>query len=278
MAPAARSAGNSTAFNSLEPAAVANATVNNNVDEQNIWSSILQQVQKTSTNKLPSNKSILVLGDNDSGKTSLIAKMQGSNTTCKGSGLEYHHLMVRDEYRDEQTQCGVWILDGSYQWKANLLKFALNERNFEDTTILLVCSMNKPWEILNSLKHWTSVLEEHIKTLKIESSKLDQFRERNQRRFQDYISPGDEIEGLAVRNRTQSSLDEPLPEIQLPDNVLVKNLGLDIVVTVTKTDFMTTLEKEFDYREEHFDFVQQAVRKFCLQCKFFLLLQPNPMS
>lgn len=28
---------------------------------------------------------------------------------------------------------------------------------------------------------------------------------------------------------------------------------------------MSTLEKDFDYKEEHYDFIQQSIRKFCLQ-------------
>lgn len=108
--------------------------------------------------------------------------MQGTGTTCKGSGLEYHHLMVRDEYLDERTQCGVWILDGNYQWKANLLKFALNADNFADTTILLVVSMNKPWDIMNSLQHWVEVLEAHIKSLNLDRKVLENFREQSKSR------------------------------------------------------------------------------------------------
>ena len=105
--------------------------------------------------------------------------MQGMDTTCKGSGLEYHHLMVRDEYLDERTQCGVWILDGNYQWKQNLLKFALNADNFADTTVLLVCSMTKPWDIMNSLQHWVEVLEAHIKTLNLKPQVLENYREQS---------------------------------------------------------------------------------------------------
>jgi dynein light intermediate chain 1 len=41
-------------------------------------------------------------------------------------------------------------------------------------------------------------------------------------------------------------------------------LGLDLIVVVTKTDFMADLEKDFDYKDEHFDFIQQAVRGFIL--------------
>ena len=50
----------SSAHSSLNPAEA--AAVNGAEPERDIWSSILQQVQQTATNKLPSNKSILVLG------------------------------------------------------------------------------------------------------------------------------------------------------------------------------------------------------------------------
>lgn len=46
---------------------------------------------------------------------------------------------------------------------------------------------------------------------------------------------------------------------------LTNNLGLDIVVVVTKTDYIQNLEKEQDYRDEHLDFMQQWIRRFCLQ-------------
>jgi GTPase SAR1 family protein len=66
----------------------------------NCRSEILGEVQKQGTTKLPSNKNLLVLGDNSSGKTSLIAKLQGVEDPKKGSGLEYAYIDVRDEYRD----------------------------------------------------------------------------------------------------------------------------------------------------------------------------------
>lgn len=46
-----------------------------------------------------------MLGDNATGKTTLIAKLQGVEDPKKGSGLEYAYIDVRDEYRDgKQTQ------------------------------------------------------------------------------------------------------------------------------------------------------------------------------
>ena len=35
-----------------------------------------------------------------------------------------------------------------------------------------------------------------------------------------------------------------------------------------QADAISTLEKENDYREEHFDFIQMHVRNFCLHCIF----------
>ncbi|XP_054164330.1 cytoplasmic dynein 1 light intermediate chain 2-like [Oppia nitens] len=248
----------------------------NECEEQNIWSSILTQVQTSATNKLPSNKSIIVLGDNDSGKTSLIAKMQGIEDTRKGSGLEYHHLLVRDEYRDEQTQCGVWILDGNCSWNSQLLKFALNDYTIPDTTILLTASMTKPWDIINSLEKWTKVLDNHLKNLNLNREVFNSYKQQNLKRYLEYISPGDEMESLVntpVKFRSNSDLEVSFKNSiscnsvnsPLPEGVLTHNLGIDIIVVITKTDYMSTLEKEFDYKEESFDFIQQAIRKFCLK-------------
>src|SRR5699024_8436704 len=98
----------------------------------------------------------------------------------------------------------------------------------------------------------------------------------DRRRFQDYISPGDEIEGLSstLRNKSQDGIQ--VERDPLPSDVLTNNLGLDIVVAITKTDHMSVLEKDFDYKEEHFDFIQQAIRKFCLKCKRCSLTRVNP--
>lgn len=69
------------------------------------------------------------------------------------------------------------------------------------------------------------------------------------------------------RSQNESDYEQQPERDPLPPNVLCNNLGLDIVVAITKTDYMSTLEKEHDYKEEHFDFIQQYIRKFCLQCK-----------
>ncbi len=83
---------------------------------------MLAEVQTNRNSQLPASKNLLVLGtsstnisqeirffflfifffigDKESGKTTLIAKIQGNEDPKKGAGLEYCYVDVRDEYRD----------------------------------------------------------------------------------------------------------------------------------------------------------------------------------
>lgn len=247
-------------------------------DGQNIWSSILKQVQSSQPNKLPSQKSLLVLGDNDVGKTTLVGKLQGTEEPRRGSGLEYHHLLIKDDYREDQTRLGVWVLDGD-PWHRNLLRFALNEDNptMADTMVVLAASMASPWTISSSLESWANILEEHITRLKLNPEYVEGCKKRILRRFQEYTDPGDEVAGDSSPMRRSSTHQTLLSEstsennmsekeyLPLGEETLTHNLGLDIVVVITKTDTMPSLEKDHEYRDEHFDFMQQWVRRFCLR-------------
>ena len=59
---------------------------------------------------------------------------------------------------------GAWILDGDPS-HAHLLKFALTESNFTDNTILICVSMTTPWNIMDQLQNWASLLQDHIDKL-----------------------------------------------------------------------------------------------------------------
>jgi dynein light intermediate chain 1 len=40
------------------------------------------------------------LGDNESGRTTLVAKLQGNEDPKRGAGLEYHYIDVKDDDQD----------------------------------------------------------------------------------------------------------------------------------------------------------------------------------
>ncbi|XP_074603088.1 dynein light intermediate chain [Brevipalpus obovatus] len=238
---------------------------------------ILRNGQSSSTStRLPNNKNLLVLGDNETGKSTMVAKIQGNEDPKKGSGLEYHPLVIRDEYRDEQTVLSVWVLDGDL-YHTNLLKFPVNQESLPHTTLMLVASMSSPWDILDSLEKWANVFAGHIERMNISNEIQEELKRGVVKRYLEYISPGDEIEGLVGPPKSRSeSINEKMDTSQINGNhltedilgdgdVLSHNLGVDVVVVITKTDYMSVLEKDYDYKEEHFDFIQQAVRKFCLK-------------
>ena len=229
--------------------------------EGNLWASILGDVQKSSSTKLPACKNVLVLGDNESGKTTLIAKLQGNEDPRKGSGLEYTYIDVKDEYRDDNTRLGVYIVDGELHL-LGLLKFALTQESFQHTLVLLVVSMAQPWAMLESLQRWADVLSTHIDRLKIPANQRREYEEALVRQFQEYMEPE---EGVNPVMRRSGKSDEDKVLLPLGETTLTHNLGIPLVVLVTKSDAISMLEKEHEYREEHFDFIQQHIRKLCLK-------------
>merc|ERR1719461_2440000 len=121
---------------------------------------------------------------------------------------------------------------------------------------------------MDQLQNWASLLQDHIDKLKLTAEQVKGLQAASWRRWQLYTEPGDELEAASspTKRTSRTIVGEKDEELEaLPEGTLARNLGLDLVVVVTKTDYMSELEKDFDYKDEHFDFIQQAVRKFCLQ-------------
>ncbi|KAK2526248.1 Dync1li1 [Columba livia] len=204
-------------------------------------------------------------GEDGAGKTSLIGKIQGIEEYKKGRGMEYLYLNVHDEDRDDQTRCNVWILDGDLYHKG-LLKFAMEASSLKDTLIMLVVDMSRPWTALDSLQKWASVVREHIDKLKIPPEEMKEMEQKLVRDFQEYVEPGEDFPASPQRRNTSLQEDKDDSVIlPLGADTLTCNLGIPVVVVCTKCDAIGVLEKEHDYRDEHFDFIQSHIRRFCLQ-------------
>ena len=70
----------------------------------------------------------------------------------------------------------MWILDGDTH-HTGLLKFALNEKNFEHTLVVLVVSMATPWNVMDSLKRWTGALRDHCELLRISADQMKEYEQ-----------------------------------------------------------------------------------------------------
>ncbi|KAK1802136.1 hypothetical protein P4O66_021768 [Electrophorus voltai] len=203
--------------------------------------------------------------EDGSGKTTLMAKLQGVEYNKKGRGLEYLYLNVHDEDRDDLTRCNVWILDGDLYHKG-LLKFAVSGDSLEDSLAMFVVDMSRPWAIMESLEKWTSVLREHVDKLKMPPEKMKELEQTMVKAFQEYVEPEEAVPPSPQRRGPPAGTEDEGVLLPLGENVLTHNLGIPVLVVCTKCDAVTVLEKELDYKEEHFDFIQSHVRRFCLQC------------
>uniref|UniRef100_A0A667WUK2 Dynein light intermediate chain n=1 Tax=Myripristis murdjan TaxID=586833 RepID=A0A667WUK2_9TELE len=243
----------------------AGAGDNNNEDEegQSLWTSILSEVSTRSSSKLPSGKNILVFGEDGSGKTSIMAKLQGADHSKKGRGLEYLYLNVHDEDIDDLTRCNVWILDGDLYHKG-LLKFAVSAQTLADSLAVFVVDMSRPWTIMESLQKWASVLRDHVDKLKVPPEEMREMEQKMVKAFQEYTEP-EEVTPASPQRRAQTAGEDESVVLPLSDNTLTHNLGIPVLIVCTKCDAVSLLEKELDYREEHFDFIQSHLRRFGLQ-------------
>lgn len=81
-----------------------------------------------------------------------------NNNIANNYNLCFHNL--------DLTRLGVWVLDGDPA-HSNLLKYALNETNYEHTLVILTVSMTTPWNWQNQLQTWIKILCEHVNKLDI---------------------------------------------------------------------------------------------------------------
>ena len=182
-------------------------------------------------------KSIVVLGDDLSGKSTLTSRLVGNeDDSHHGSALDFQTFEVQGDDVDDITYCKVWTMDGHLAYRS-LLQYALPVDMVSHTLAILVVDMSQPWNIPESLDKWVNVLFQHIKGL-------------------------GKLHYKSFNSGKNLACDDP---INIHESVLHDNEGVELAVVCTKCDLSTSLETKYDYKEEHFDFIQYHLRKFCLQ-------------
>ncbi|XP_042748079.1 cytoplasmic dynein 1 light intermediate chain 1-like isoform X2 [Lagopus leucura] len=143
----------------------------------------------------------------------------------------------------------------------------MESNSLKGTLVMLVVDMSRPWTAMDSLQKWASVVREHIDKLKIPPEEMKEMEQKLVRDFQEYVEPGEDFPASPQRRSTSVQEDKDGSVIlPLGADTLTCNLGIPVVVVCTKCDAIGVLQKEHDYRDEHFDFIQSHIRRFCLQC------------
>jgi len=270
-------------------------------ETEEIWSSILKGV---ASSKIVPTKNLLILGDRDSGKSALIRHLKGvqdeetfevpnaNGTMSKSIGigtddnspvnklstnelaLSYTFVEVKDdEAEDTLTRLGIYQLAGSHESYQSLLRFGLNSSTLPDSLVVIVLDWARPWTFVETLQRWIKFLELGIENVKTEGGNgskdgwtrgkvvVEELKESIERFIQTYSDPDSANPNAAAVN--SESDDVALP---LGPGVLTTNLAVPLVVVCTKSDKVSSyLERELDYKEEQFDYIQQCLRTICLK-------------
>ena len=149
----------------------------------------------------------------------------------------------------EHTRLSVWVLDGDPR-HSELLQFGVNASNVSHTVVLLTVSMATPWSIMDTLHTWATALHEHLDALQLPRDVAQCRQDDTVYAWQTYVEPGDELDGGASPmkpqpptasgnggpggQRVSRNLDDDAVLLPLPEGVLTRNLGLPIIVVVTK--------------------------------------------
>lgn len=81
--------------------------------------------------------------------------------TFKTGMLKLTKLFLADHAR-----CNAWVLDGDLYHKG-LQKFAVSTENLEDSLVVFVVDLSRPWLAIDSLQKWGSVVRDFVDKLRV---------------------------------------------------------------------------------------------------------------
>ncbi|GAA5907009.1 hypothetical protein JCM5296_003912 [Sporobolomyces johnsonii] len=245
-----------------------------------LWSSILDSVKGS---RGIGTKQCIVLGAPKSGKSTLVERISsptgepsaagagagaGQDEQLLDLGLSYSVLDVKDD-GDEETlaRLSLFQLPSPLPPYPSLLPLALSRQTLLDSLIVIVLDWERPWGFIKELKEWVAMLERVLESQAGKDSwEAVEGKERLEAHLRAYHEPAAGASSAAPATTSTSTsaaaLDADAP---LPSGTLTDNLGIGIVVVCTKADQMNSLEREREFTEEQFDYIQQTLRTICLR-------------
>eukprot|EP01114_Cavostelium_apophysatum_P024828 TRINITY_DN987_c0_g1_i4.p1 TRINITY_DN987_c0_g1~~TRINITY_DN987_c0_g1_i4.p1 ORF type:complete len:166 (-),score=26.82 TRINITY_DN987_c0_g1_i4:203-700(-) len=146
------------------------AQQNGEGEQENLWNKILSEASRSVNDRLES-KTVLVLGEKNSGKSTLISRLQGldASEVRKGIALDYSFIDIHGSETDEETiaRLNVWQLEGDVEHN-HLLKFALNPSTFPNSLVIIALDFSQPWNLSESLHKWLGILQKHVSSVSIQ--------------------------------------------------------------------------------------------------------------
>ncbi|KAJ3209693.1 hypothetical protein HDU67_005987 [Dinochytrium kinnereticum] len=234
-------------------------------EDDALWSQILKGAN--SSRVLP-NKNILILGDNGSGKSTVLDAIRNPMGTLgdldQGSqlALTYSFFEVLDEDAEEPAaRIGLYELSSDDAFSP-LVRYVIDPETLANSLVVLCLDWTKPWRFFHSLEKYLGLLQKHILNMLPSNSPI---LSAQTERLESYIRDYKDTASAAQGTSNLGAIKSDSMAFSLGPGVLTQNLGIPIIVACTKSDGMTMLERELSYSEDQFDFIQQSLRTVCLK-------------
>ncbi|CBQ73860.1 related to dynein light-intermediate chain [Sporisorium reilianum SRZ2] len=169
--------------------------------------------------------------------------------------------------------------------------------SLKDSIVVILLDWEQPWTFLEQLRNWLSILRELVdgaadgalSTQQQRDAKwsrtrvaLDEMKERLEAYIRAYVEPSqkstessDLPNGAPTHQQPADTLPAPITTVSvqldgadanpLAEGTLTDNIGIPIVVVCTKADAISRLERDKNFKEEQFDYIQQVLRTVCMK-------------
>ncbi|XP_049851281.1 cytoplasmic dynein 1 light intermediate chain 1-like isoform X2 [Schistocerca gregaria] len=237
------------------------------IEQTNFWRSLLEG--SCLKNRIVPDKHILILGEANSGKSSMLARLQKQIDSENSSTLplEYAYFeLSSSSVGDDKvvSRIHVWQLETeTLQEQKDLLELVLHRENFKDTMVLAVLNFSHPWTLACQAKLILDTLENHIHNLELDSQEWERCKKRQLNHWNSYINfIGKEMDSKAdtlgcsyLREKSELHAHQAAVELE-------NNLGIPIIIAVCKADYIEKLETNFGLTEAHFEFIRWYLGRF----------------
>ncbi|KAI9340425.1 dynein light intermediate chain-domain-containing protein [Zopfochytrium polystomum] len=268
--------------------------------DNSLWGSILKEA---SSSKTIAAKNVLVLGDSKSGKSTIINHLRQSFLTGSlvpipaiavdgvhggvwgGSGPQSDRIglglalsftyadvsLEHDDGEEPAARLSLYELESGDASFGPLVRFALPADKLQDSAVIICLDWSRPWSFFRSLERYLTILQREIETV-LEASNsgrriYEELRDEIETHFREYKEPEPNRGQIGATPKVDSVLASAATQHTAPlgPGILTNNLGIPIIIACTKSDHVAALEKESEFSDDLFDFVQQSLRTVCLK-------------
>jgi len=236
------------------------------VVERNTWQDLLEKSASIGwgTSKMR-NSTLVVVGDRQSGKSSVLNKFANRVTDTKNSSefiLDYSYINATNRFnldKDEvASRMKVWQLDDRNHW--SLLAKLLSPSDLTNAAFVITVDLSKPWDIVSSLEKWIDVLKQVSEKVASQSTAEQQkdMKKKISQYVQTYVESTDKKgeTGLEISGEENKAvvIDEAVPKV---------NLGVPLIIMGTKADYYSRVLAKSS-ADEKFEHVVRRLRAIAL--------------